>query len=190
VSKEIFSKMDYLTYQKLRAWSRRRHPKKPAKWVTQKYWHRVGNDNWGFSNKGIKLLNHAETSIVRHVKVQRYRSPFDGDWVYWSTRMGKHPETSTRMATLLKRQKGKCSHCGLYFKDGDLLETDHILPKSKGGKDEYNNLQLLHRHCHDVKTTFDKVEGTHDKSQIIEEPCEVQSLKHGFEDEQGGRLPC
>ncbi|NJR76190.1 MAG: HNH endonuclease, partial [Scytonema sp. CRU_2_7] len=48
------------------------------------------------------------------------------------------------------------------------MEVDHILPRSKGGKDVYENYQLLHRHCHDIKT---KRDGTHDKSQIIEEPC-------------------
>ncbi|MGH2414363.1 MAG: HNH endonuclease, partial [Microcystaceae cyanobacterium] len=25
------------------------------------------------------------------------------------------------------------------------MEIDHITPQSKGGKDEYNNLQILHR---------------------------------------------
>jgi len=29
--------------------------------------------------------------------------------------MGRHPEVSTRVATLLKTQKGKCTYCGLYF---------------------------------------------------------------------------
>ena len=69
--------------------------------------------------------------------------------------MGKHPEVDKRVATLLGKQKGKCSHCGLYFKDGDLLEIDHKIPKSQGGKDTYNNYQLLHRHCHDNKTVQD-----------------------------------
>ncbi|WP_445214860.1 HNH endonuclease [Brasilonema sp. UFV-L1] len=45
--------------------------------------------------------------------------------------------------------------CGLNFLEGDLLEIDHIKPLSCGGKKEWNNLQLLHRHCHDVKTTTD-----------------------------------
>jgi 5-methylcytosine-specific restriction endonuclease McrA len=49
----------------------------------------------------------------------------------------------TRTASLLKKQKGKCIHCGLYFQDGDVIELDHIIPKSKGGKDEYKNWQLL-----------------------------------------------
>ncbi|MEH2028033.1 HNH endonuclease [Nostoc sp.] len=60
-----------------------------------------------------------------------------------------------RIDTLLKRQKGKCAHCDNYFKDGDSIEVDHTIPKSKGGKDSYNNWQLLHRHCHDKKTASD-----------------------------------
>jgi len=45
--------------------------------------------------------------------------------------------------------------CGLHFTEGDLLEIDHINPVSCGGKKEWKNLQLLHRHCHDVKTATD-----------------------------------
>jgi RNA-directed DNA polymerase len=55
--------------------------------------------------------------------------------------------------------QGKCSHCGLHFKDEDIIELDHIIPKSKGGKDEYKNWQLLHRHCHDSKTANDGSSG-------------------------------
>ncbi|MEO1375177.1 MAG: HNH endonuclease signature motif containing protein, partial [Cyanobacteria bacterium J06635_10] len=90
-----------------------------------------------------------------HVKVKGESSPYDGNLVYWSTRMGKNPQIPTLVATLLKQQKGKCTHCGLYFRDSDVLEVDHIIPKSLGGKNEYKNLQLLHRHCHDIKTAND-----------------------------------
>ena len=69
--------------------------------------------------------------------------------------MGEHPEVSTRVATLLKAQKGKCTHCQLYFREEDVLEVDHKIPRSKGGKDEYKNLQILHKHCHDSKTAED-----------------------------------
>jgi RNA-directed DNA polymerase len=74
--------------------------------------------------------------------------------------MGVHPEVPARVTTLLKRQKGKCAHCGNYFKDGDLIEVDHKIPKSKGGKESYDNWQLLHRHCHDKKTASDGSLGT------------------------------
>jgi len=38
--------------------------------------------------------------------------------------MGKHPESPKRVTTLLKIQKGKCSHCGLHFRDEDVMEVD------------------------------------------------------------------
>jgi RNA-directed DNA polymerase len=178
-SKETYSQLDSLTYQKLFAWAKRRHPNKSARWIVSKYWQTIGNDNWAFANRQQgknpkRLLRYAATPIVRHIKVKGDASPYDGNLVYWSTRMGKHPEATTRVATLLKKQKGKCAHCGMFFKDGDVLEVDHKIPKSKGGKDEYKNLQMLHRHCHDSKTANDdKAKGMHlDKHHVIEEPDE------------------
>jgi RNA-directed DNA polymerase len=156
VSKEIFGKIDNDIYLKLRAWAKHRCPNSSAKEISNKYWHKAGEDNWSFSTtEGFKLKKHDETQIKNHVKVQNSRSPYDGDWVYWSSRMGKYPEVSTKMATLMERQKGKCNHCGLNFKYGDLIEIDHINPKSRGGKNNYGNLQALHRHCHDEKTAND-----------------------------------
>jgi RNA-directed DNA polymerase len=69
--------------------------------------------------------------------------------------MGKNPQMPTMVSTLLKHQKGKCTHCDMYFRENDVMEVDHIIPKSKGGKEEYKNFQLLHRHCHDTKTAMD-----------------------------------
>lgn len=180
VSKEEFSKLDRLVYLKLKKWAKKRHPNKSSTWVASKYWHTVGGDNWVFATKQkgkdslLCLLKHRATPIVRHVKVKGEASPFDGNLVYWSTRMGKNPEMSQDVATLLKRQKGKCSHCGLYFTEDSVMEVDHIIPKSKGGKDTWKNLQLLHLHCHDVKTANDgsNNRGAHDKSLITEEPCD------------------
>jgi RNA-directed DNA polymerase len=38
------------------------------------------------------------------------------------------------------------------------MEIDHKIPRSSCGKDSYDNLQLLHGHCHDAKTaSSDKV---------------------------------
>ncbi|MEH2288270.1 HNH endonuclease [Nostoc sp.] len=74
--------------------------------------------------------------------------------------MGDNPEMPKRISKLLKKQKGKCTHCEMFFREDDVMEVDHIIPKSKGGKDEYKNLQLLHRHCHDTKTAKDGSPGT------------------------------
>ncbi|HEY9692456.1 MAG TPA: HNH endonuclease signature motif containing protein, partial [Oculatellaceae cyanobacterium] len=111
----------------------------------------------------------------------------------WSTRLGKNPELPKTVTTLLKSQKGKCAHCELHFTEFSVIEIDHIIPKSRGGKNEYKNLQLLHRHCHDEKTASDGSLGTksgcnsakpkpvklgnrgiNDSDLITEEPCEVK----------------
>jgi RNA-directed DNA polymerase len=56
----------------------------------------------------------------------------------------------TRVATLLKRQKGRCNYCGQYFHHDDQLEVDHINGDRRNSR--YSNLQALHGHCHDAKT--------------------------------------
>lgn len=157
VSKVIMGNMDSLTYHKLRSWADRRSKGTTNK---EKYW----RDGWCFKTEdGIRLADHAKIKIGRHIKIQGIRSPYDGDWVYWTTRMGNYPETSTRVATLLNKQKGKCQHCGLYIKSTDLIEVDHIKPRFQGGKDTYDNLQLLHRHCHQVKSANERRTRINDK---------------------------
>src|SRR4028119_1975650 len=46
VSKEAYSDIDDLTYQKLRAWAKHRHSKKSGEWVSKKYWQSIDGDNW------------------------------------------------------------------------------------------------------------------------------------------------
>jgi RNA-directed DNA polymerase len=160
VSKETYAELDYLMYLKLKAWAKRRHPKKNGGWVSKKYWHTLGGENWVFATREegktlFRLLSHVSTPIVRHVKVKGESSPYDGNLVYWSTRMGNNQEMPNRVSKLLKRQKGKCAYCDMFFREDDVMEVDHRIPKSKGGKDSYDNWDLLHRHCHDTKTVND-----------------------------------
>jgi RNA-directed DNA polymerase len=88
--------------------------------------------------------------------------------------MGRHPELTDRIARFLKQQKGKCAHCGLYFKNADVWDIDHIVPKALGGKNEASNLQLIHRHCHHQKTVLDGSRRAGESSRTTEEPCEVK----------------
>jgi RNA-directed DNA polymerase len=115
VSKETFGKLDQLLYWNLRNWGKRRHPTKTGKWVYERYWHRIQKGDYdamtfSTSQEGKNpcwLLSHARTPIVRHKKVKGAKSPFDGDLIYWSTRLGEHPEMDATVAKLLKRQEGK-----------------------------------------------------------------------------------
>ena len=179
-AKRTFSTLSYLTYRKLRRWAERRHPRKGGPWISSRYWH-PDKGPWEFATTdGLHLFGHHRMPIRRHVKVRGSKSPYDGDWAYWATRLGKHPQLPKRVATLLKGQQGKCARCGLYFRDGDLPEVDHRIPLSAGGRDEYANRQLLHRQCHDQKTAGDgslRPRGARDKSQIVEEPDEANASR-------------
>ena len=156
VSKDTFERLSHLTFVKLLRWAKRRHSTKSKKWIVRKYW-RLETGSWDFAPKDdVSLIRHYETPIQRHVKVRGNKSPYDGDWVYWATRRGREPGLPKRVATLLKRQAGKCAHCGLYFGVEDKLEVDHIYPRVRGGKDGYKNWQLLHAHCHHQKTAKDE----------------------------------
>ena len=158
---KVFYRMDFQIYWKLQRWARRRHPNKGKHWISNKYFHKIGNRNWVFSTRSEKnafaLLEYGSFKAKIHTKIKGNASLYEGNLTYWSTRMGEHPEMPMRTASLLKKQKGKCTHCGLFFMDEDLIELDHINPKAIGGKDEYKNWQLLHRHCHDEKTKLDLI---------------------------------
>jgi len=186
ISKETYAELDDLVYRKLVTWATYRHPKKSKGWVSDKYWHTIGGDNWVFATRKagtnpLRLLDHASTPIKRHVKVKGESSPYDGNLVYWSSRMGNNPEMPKRVTTLLKRQKGKCAHCGLYFRESDVMEVDHRIPKSLGGKDSDHNWQLLHRHCHDTKTASDGNSGNQsDCNRVEPKPTETKTARSGI----------
>lgn len=151
-AKETFSLCDHLLFEQLWRWARRRHPHKGKRWTRHKYW----PQDWRFrAPTGNVLGRHSATRIQYHVKVRGSTSPFDGNLVYWSQRLQQHPLVQGKLGTLLRRQSGKCALCGLYLKDGDLLEIDHIVRRKLGGSDDLVNLQVLHRHCHDQKTARD-----------------------------------
>lgn len=156
VSSEVFKKLDHLLWIRTWRWASRRHPNKSAKWVKKKYFPTVkGTRNWVLNDGEYILNQHSDVPIIRHIKVKGNKSPYDGEWTYWSSRIGKYPGTRKEVTTLLKRQKGKCADCGLTFRPTDLIEVDHIVPRSEGGDNTYKNKQLLHRHCHDSKTAED-----------------------------------
>ena len=154
VRKAVDARLDALTWAKLRSWAYRRHPTKTTPWVIQRYWHRLGT-RLTFATSATAphaghLHTHSEVPITRHSKIRGTRSPYDGDWVYWSTRQGRHPGVSPRLATLLKQQRGRCAYCGLFFHYEDRIEIDHIDGDRRNAR--VTNLQALHGHCHDAKT--------------------------------------
>ncbi len=148
VARKIFEAVDHHTHQKLWRWAKFRHSHKGERWIKRKYFRTHGGFNWRFmTHDGKFLIRHQEHRIQRHVKVEGTRTPYDGNWLYWSARMGRTPGIQPRVAKLLKRQKGRCGYCGLYFKMEDKLEVHHV--DHDHNNNALCNLMLFHRHCHD-----------------------------------------
>lgn len=171
---EVFTQMSYLVFQKLRAWAFRRDRKNNRTITKEKYFpsgqtytyldanHR---DNWVLVGQRKKKGGSLKTNFLpymswfpskKFVKIPSNASPFDGKYTYWANRSAKYSFSSIRHHKLLRRQKNVCVLCQKFFTPDDVVEVDHILPRSKGGKDDYKNLQLLHKYCHVRKTRSDK----------------------------------
>ena len=102
-------------------------------------------------NDGEYILNqHSDIPIIGHIKVKGNKSPYDGDWTYWSSRIGKHPGLRKEVTTLLKRQKAKCVSCRLHFRPTVEIEVDHIVPRSK----VVTTLTKINNCCTDIATTL------------------------------------
>jgi len=151
VSKDVFNKMDHLIYWKLWAWAKRRHPHKSCEWILRKYWLR-GNKG-GYSRfgieKGFELFKLSTIPIQRHVKVKENRSPYDGDAVYWSTRAGKYPGLRLSISGLMKKQKGICLRCGMFFKPSDQMKR--IQTSVATDSESAKRWELVHEQCESLQ---------------------------------------
>lgn len=154
--------MDSKLMIQLMRWGKRKHPTCSKAWIRNRYLFKdIKNDKsrlrFGYIGKKQELIGiqyFAETPIVRHTKVTGDKSIYDNDLVYWSDRgraLGNRA-SSKSILRILRNQDNKCNICGLKFLPGNVIEIDHIVPKTSGGADHYGNFQALHGHCHDQKS--------------------------------------
>jgi RNA-directed DNA polymerase len=172
--KDVFGTLTNAIFQKLRAWAFRRDTRNGRIKVKEKYFP-VGKtysfhgkkheDNWilcgtqKIGSGGVKenFLPHLVwIPSAKHVKVKGTESPYSRSH-YWALRSAKHSPYPLRVRELLVRQRNRCPFCKSQFNIFDSVnwEVDHIIPRFAGGKDEYSNLQLLHKECHEKKTALD-----------------------------------
>ena len=79
-----------------------------------------------------------------HINVKGNKSPYDGDWTYWSKR--QQAKYHGRRAKLLKLQNGKCLACGHYFMESDETQLHHL--NGNHSDNRINNVVMVHRSCH------------------------------------------
>ncbi|NEP91033.1 MAG: group II intron reverse transcriptase/maturase [Okeania sp. SIO2C2] len=163
VSTETFSKLDHMIHKRIMRMLHSKCQHTGTKEIVKNFFENDGNRKWKFGN----LILHTETKIVRHVKVQGERSPYDGDVTYWGQRLAKYSNLTNKKKILLKRQKGLCKICNRPFLISDMMEIDHIQARCNGGSNDLSHLQLVHKHCHETKTPFDLIKRKEASQDII-----------------------
>jgi len=127
VSSEVFQSLDAHVWRLTYKWASHTHPKKPKKWIIDRYYgsfNPTRRDRWVFGDRdsGAYLIKFAWTPIVRHPLVRDTASPHDAALAqYWADRRRKKaPPLGRYRLRLLQAQHGRCPECGDL-----LLHADH-----------------------------------------------------------------
>lgn len=161
-SKQTFVAVDNAIFQALWRWALRRHPKKPGRWVKDKYFHSEHGRNWVFRGEvvgsggprqTVRLFKAASVPIKRHHKVKGEANPYDPAWeAYFEERLGITLEDKLvgkrRLLTLWKEQGGICPVCQQAITHLTGWHAHHLVWRCHGGSDALANQMLLHPNCH------------------------------------------
>ncbi len=155
VAKEIFGNLDSWMFHKADSYTKHTHRNKPKGWRHRKYWGRFNlerQDYWTFGDKqtGAYLLKFSWFPIERHTLVKGTASPDDPRLKdYWTKRQAaKGKDLTISKQKLAKRQKGRCPECGESLFNDEEIQVHHLLARSRGGRNTYTNLALVHLLCH------------------------------------------
>jgi len=101
----------------------------------------------------LTLVERAEIKKICESKIQEYVIARGlGIWDY--RLLDESPVSDLLRYRILKEARGRCALCGA-TKDERPLDIDHIIPRSKGGKTVYENLQVLCSKCNRSKREKD-----------------------------------
>jgi ATP adenylyltransferase len=103
--------------------------------------------------KRLTLEQKAEIRKICEQKMQEYIA--SRGLSIWDYRLlDENAVPDSLRYRVLKEAKGRCSLCGT-TKEERPLDVDHIIPRSKHGKTEYENLQVLCSKCNRSKRNED-----------------------------------
>jgi RNA-directed DNA polymerase len=184
VSKRVFTELDAHLWKLTWRWARRRHPKKPKRWIVDQYYgqfNRGRQDRWVFGDRdgGLFLQKFAWTRIVRHELIKGTASIDDPTLTsYWAGRRRRNPPPLDRdTLRLLQQQQGRCPRCGHYLLAADheprspeqweqwLTATKKAITHNSVTADRRHNptdrIRLTHADCHSRNT------GTHNSHRLL-----------------------
>ncbi|CDX01779.1 RNA-directed DNA polymerase [Desulfitobacterium hafniense] len=148
VASKAFQHIDYIMFELLWRWAKRRHPNKGQRWIARRYWHSRGTRNWVFCTDAVQLVKASDTHIVRHTQVRLDMNPYI-DRQYFMDRKFKNGmrRLSGRYKLIWKKQKGSCYHCGMPMDIRDEREIFVKTSKSQPAKEPLLNMAYVHKHC-------------------------------------------
>lgn len=161
----VFRRLDHFNYLQAVRLIRRNHPNKGWDWLVQRYFTssdlsgKGRLDRWVFQDPNLKLrlIKYKEYKIKEFLPIQFGRHPFiREDAVYFKSRRIKDFVSShlnQSKVNMYGWQGGFCPVCGEELcTDGyqEPLDTHHLDSLANGGSNSYNNLMLVHNHCHKV----------------------------------------
>jgi len=94
VAKHSFKLLDNFIFGRLWSWAKRRHSRKSAAWIKQRYFPFVDKVQWKFCCKKTSLtLKQAQTiPIRRHIKIKGKANPYDPVWFSYFEKRSTMPK--------------------------------------------------------------------------------------------------
>jgi ATP adenylyltransferase len=117
----------------------------------------------------LNLEQRAELKKICEQKMQEYI--VSRGLSIWDYRLlDESPASDELRLRVLREAKGRCALCGT-TKDERPLDVDHIIPRSKGGKTVYENLQVLCSKCNRTKRDRDDTDYRHCVEAEFQDSC-------------------
>ena len=155
---DAFNWIDYHIWKAIWKWCVRRHPMKGKKWVAKNYYTFHNNNRWTFFGRDTKgkhyyLFKLATVPIRRHIKIKATANPFtkEDETIFERHLQRKMLNTfrnRNKLITIFRRQSGKCPVCRQSITKQTGWHVHHKVARYKGGKDNLDNLIMLHPNCH------------------------------------------
>lgn len=116
--------------------------------------------------KSLTLEQKAHIRIICEQKLQEFvQKKGLGIWDY--RLLEEDPIPDSIRYQVLKESGGRCALCGITKTDSP-LDVDHIIPRSRGGSNEKENLQALCIKCNRSKGSKDKTDFRKTKAAVGE----------------------
>jgi ATP adenylyltransferase len=115
---------------------------------------RKSKDNYFFEDFDLNENQKDELIVLCYEKLQNYIKKRGVKKIFGHRTLASGIISGSIRYKVLLRAKNRCESCGITNKE-KALEVDHIIPRSKGGKDELSNFQALCYTCNSQKSNKD-----------------------------------